>query len=291
VLVERFSVSRFWEDVRRYGATQTTIVSTMADFLYRQPERDDDADTPLRKVLMAPVIKEADDFKRRFGVEIAVGLGQTEASCPIVAPYGRSRPGGSGWCRPDFEIRIVDEHDLEVAQGETGELLVRAREPWSTMLRYNRMPEATVEKFRNLWLHTGDLVRQADDGHVFFVDRGGDRIRRRGENVSSFEVESEIRRHPAVEDAAVVAVPSDHTEDDIKACVRLAEKDGVGERELYGFLAERLPYFMVPRYIELVDEFEKTPTQRIVKSVLRDAGVTPRTWDAAAHGLQAGRDD
>src|SRR5258706_1724226 len=230
---------------------------------------------------MAPVIKEADDFKRRFGVEIAVGLGQTEASCPIVAPYGRSRPGGSGWCRPDYEIRVVDEHDAEVAPGETGELLVRSREPWSTMLRYNQMPEATVEKFRNLWLHTGDLVRQADGGHVYFVDRGGDRIRRRGENVSSFEVESEIRRHPAVLEAAVVAVPRHHTADDMQACVRLTGEHDVAERELYEFLAERLPYFMVPRYIELVDDFEKTPTQRIVKSILREAGVTSGTWDAA----------
>ena len=287
VLVDRFSVSGFWETVRRYGITFACVVSTMADFLYRQPPSDDDADNPLRKVLMAPVIREADDFKRRFGVEITVGLGQTEASCPIVARYGESTPGGSGWIRPDFDLRIVDEHDNEVPLGQAGEMAVRPHEPWSVMLRYHGMPDATEQKFRNLWLHTGDMVRQADDGHIYFVDRNNDAIRRRGENISSYEVEAETRSHPQVMEVAVIGVPSENYESDIKACVRLVPGATLTHEELLAYLKPRLPYFMVPRYIEFVVEFAKTPTQRISKQALRETGVSAATWDARAHGLEA----
>jgi carnitine-CoA ligase len=291
VLVDHFSVSGFWDTIQRDGITFACIVSTMADFLYRQPPRPDDADNPLRKVLMAPVIREADDFKRRFGVEITVGLGQTEASCPIVARYGESRPGGSGWIRPDFDLAIVDEHDAPVPRGQAGEMVVRPHEPWSVMLRYHEMPDATQEKFRNLWMHTGDVVREGEDGHIFFVDRNNDAIRRRGENISSFEVEAETRSHPQVMEVAVIGLPSENYESDIKACVRLVPDATLRHEELLAYLKPRLPYFMVPRYIEFVDEFVKTPTQRIAKQALREAGITEATWDARAHGLEAKRSD
>ena len=291
VIVNGFSVSRFWEDVRRFDITHTTTVSTMADFLYRQPPREDDADTTLRKVLMAPIIKEAEDFKRRFGVELVVGLGQTEASCPIIGPYGTTIPGSSGWVRPDFEVRVVDEHDMEVPRGAVGEMVVRPKEPWSVMLEYHRALDATREKWRNLWLHTGDLVRQDETDQFFFVDRNNDAIRRRGENVSSFEVETETRGHPDVMEVAVIGVPSENYESDIKACVRLVPEASVTHEELLAFLKQRLPYFMVPRYLEFVPEFAKTATQRISKANLREAGVTPETWDARAHGLEATRRD
>jgi crotonobetaine/carnitine-CoA ligase len=291
VIVEGFSVSRFWQDVRDYDVTYATVVSTMADFLYRQPPRPDDAENPLRKVMMTPVIKEAEDFKRRFGVELVVGLGQTEASCPVVGPYGTTVPGGSGWARPDFDVRVVDQHDMDVAHGAVGELVVRPREPWSTMLEYHRALDATREKWRNLWLHTGDLVRQDEEQQFFFVDRNNDAIRRRAENVSSFEVETEVRGHPAVQEVAVIGVPSENYESDIKACVRLVPGAAVTHEELLAFLKQRLPYFMVPRYLEFVPEFEKTSTQRISKAYLREAGVTPDTWDARAHGLEATRRD
>jgi crotonobetaine/carnitine-CoA ligase len=289
VIVPGFSVSRFWEDVRRFSITHTTTVSTMADFLYRQPPRPDDADTTLRKVLMAPIIREIEDFKQRFGVEAVVGLGQTEASCPIVGPYGTTVPGSSGWARPDFEVRVVDEHDMDVPRGEAGEMVVRPREPWSVMLEYHDQLEATRDKWRNLWLHTGDLVRQAEDEQFYFVDRNNDAIRRRGENVSSFEVEAETRAHPDVMEVAVIGVPSENYESEIKACVRLIPDAAVTHAELLVFLKQRLPYFMVPRYIEFVQEFTKTTTQRISKNVLRESGVNEATWDAREHGLEATR--
>jgi crotonobetaine/carnitine-CoA ligase len=289
VIVDGFSVSRFWEDIRRFSITHTTTVSTMADFLYRQPPRPDDADTTLKKVLMAPIIREIEDFQRRFGLEAVVGLGQTEASCPIVGPYGTVVPGSSGWARPDFDVRVVDEHDMDVPKGEVGEMVVRPLEPWSVMLEYNDQLEATRDKWRNLWLHTGDLVRQAEDDQYFFVDRNNDAIRRRGENVSSYEVEAETRAHPDVMEVAVIGVPSENYESEIKACVRLIPDATVTHAELLAFLKQRLPYFMVPRYIEFVDEFAKTPTQRISKTALRELGVNEATWDAREHGLEATR--
>jgi carnitine-CoA ligase len=291
VIVNGFSTSRFWEDVRRFGATHTCTVSTMADFLFRQPERPDDADNPLRKVLMAPIIAEAAEFERRFGVQLCVGLGQTEASCPIVGPYGTATPGGSGWARPDFDVRVVDEHDLDVAPGEAGEMVVRPREPWSVMLEYNGNLEATREKWRNLWLHTGDMVRQDEEGQFFFVDRNNDAIRRRGENISSYEVEVETRAHPDVLEVAAIGVPSENYESEVMVFVKLVDGASAEPAELQGFLKQRLPYFMVPRFVQVVDEFEKTITQRINKAVLREAGVGPETWDAREFGLEATRHD
>jgi crotonobetaine/carnitine-CoA ligase len=263
----------------------------MADFLYRQPPRPDDADTPLRRIQMAPVIREAEEFKRRFGLELCVGLGQTEAAAPIVAPYGTTIPGACGWPRPDFEVRLVDEHDREVEPGAVGELILRPTEPWSVMLEYHRQPEATREKWRNLWLHTGDLLRQGEEGQFFFVDRNNDAIRRRGENISSYEVEMEIRSHAEVAEVAVIGVPSEHYEYEVKACVRLVPGAAVEAAALHDHLRERLPYFMVPRYIEFVEEFEKTSTERINKAVLRERSLTADTWDAQAHGLEARRND
>jgi crotonobetaine/carnitine-CoA ligase len=285
-LVDRFSASGFWDDVRRFGATHTTLVSTMADFLYRQAPRADDADTSLRRIQMAPVIREAEEFKRRFGLELCVGLGQTEAAAPIVAPYGTTIPGGCGWPRPDFEVRLVDEHDREVEPGEVGELILRPTEPWSVMLEYHREPEATRDKWRNLWLHTGDLLRQGEQGQLFFVDRNNDAIRRRGENISSYEVETETRSHSQVAEVAVIGVPSENYEYEVKACVRLVPGATVNQAAIHDHLRERLPYFMVPRYIEFVEEFAKTSTERINKGVLRERGLTTATWDARAHGLE-----
>jgi crotonobetaine/carnitine-CoA ligase len=291
VLVERFSASGFWDDVRRYGITQATLLSAMVPFLMGQPERPDDAGTTLRKVVMAPVIAEAAAFERRFGLSIASCYGQTEACLPIVSWYGSARPGACGWVRPEFEVRLVDEHDREVAPGQVGELVVRAAEPYMSMIEYLGAPEATVAKWRNLWLHTGDMHRQDDSGLFYFVDRSNDVLRRRGENVSSLEVEAEIQRIPQVQMVAVVGVDSPDLEQEIKACLVLEPGVTVTPAELHAQLRARLPYFMVPRYLEFHDDLPRTPTQRIQKSSLRAAGVTKATWDARAHGLEARHTD
>lgn len=280
VVVPRFSATTFWDDVRRFGCTYALLLGAMANFLYRQPPTEHDRDHTLRRITMVPVMAQLEEFKARFGIEaVATGYGLTEGSTIVRAPLGHAEPGLAGWLRPDFEARIVDPHDQELPSGETGELIVRTREPWSVMDGYHDMPEATVQAWRNQWLHTGDAFRRDDAGRWYFVDRLKDAMRRRGENVSSFEVESEINEHPAVLESAVIAVPSDSTEDEIMACVVLKPGQSSTADALLAFLDARLPYFMVPRYLEFFDALPKTPTEKIQKQVLRTRGVTPATHD------------
>ncbi|SOD74632.1 crotonobetaine/carnitine-CoA ligase [Jatrophihabitans sp. GAS493] len=290
-LVERFTATGFWDDVRRFSATQTTMIAAMVNFVLAQPERPDDAETTLCKVVMAPIVNENETFKKRFGVEIAGGLGQTEAVLALAARYGEDLPFCSGRVRPDFEARVVDANDLDVPRGEIGELIVRPREPWSTMLEYQHNPEATALKWRNLWLHSGDLVRQDEEDRFFYVDRNVDAIRRRGENISSVEVEAEIMRHPEVKLAAVVGVNSPDGEQEVMACLQLEPAAKLDLAALHAALRERLPYFMVPRYIEIFQTLPLTPTERVQKGELRKAGIGPDCWDARAHGLEGRHSD
>jgi len=283
VVLPRFSATTFWDDVRRHGCTYTMLLGAMANFLYRQPARADDAEHSLRRVMMVPVMAQIDEFRERFGIEaVCTAYGLTEGSTVLCAPIGRAQPGKVGWPRADFEVRLVDANDRPVADGELGELVIRTREPWMVMDGYHDMPEATVAAWRNQWLHTGDAFRRDPDGQFVFLDRIKDAMRRRGENVSSFEVEKEIGEHPSVLECAVVAVPSDASEDEIKACVVLREGAAADAAALLAFLDERLPYFMVPRYVDFMAELPKTPTAKIRKQVLRDAGVGPRTYDRSA---------
>ena len=283
VILPRFSASTFWDDVRAYGCTSTMLLGAMANFLWRQPERPDDAAQPLRRVLMSPVIAKLSDFQRRFGVtHVSTGYGLTEASTITCAPAGEAKPGRCGFGRPDFELKLVDEHDIEVADGQVGEMVVRSKDPWMVMDGYHEMPQATVAAWRNQWLHTGDAMRREPDGQYVFVDRMKDAVRRRGENVSSFEVEKEINDHPAVLESAVIAVASDATEDEIKACVVLRPEHRLDAEALLVFLEKRLPGFMVPRYVEFMAQMPKTPTEKIRKQALRDLGVTPTTYDRVA---------
>ena len=285
VVLPRFSATTYWDDVRRYGCTYTLMLGAMANFLVQQPPRDDDARHGMKQVLMVPVVPRLDEFKRRFGVQtVGTAYGLTEGSTALIAPSGQARPSAVGVPRPDFEVRLVDEHDIEVPAGKVGELVIRAREPWSVMDGYHDMPEATVSAWRNQWLHTGDAFRIEPDGQYAFVDRMKDAMRRRGENVSSFEVEKEIMEHPAVLEAAVVAVPSDATEDDILACVVVRTGMVVDPDELLDFLEARLPYFMVPRYVDLMEELPKTPTAKVRKQALRERGVTPGCHDLPPKG-------
>ena len=278
----RFSASSYWQNARDYGCTSTMMLGAVANFLFRQPPSADDKNHKLRRVFMVPVVPQLEEFKERFGIPgIATGYGLTEGSTIMRTPEGKARPGHCGWPRPDFEIRLVDEHDQEVKDGEAGELCVRTKEPWMVMDGYHNMPEATVSAWRNQWLHTGDGLRRdlEGDGQYIFIDRMKDAVRRRGENVSSFEVEKEINEHPAVLESAVVAFPSDATEDEIRACVVLRAGQKVEAEELLVFLDARLPDFMVPRYVDFLVEMPKTPTEKIRKAALREQGISPTTYD------------
>jgi len=180
-----------------------------------------------------------------------------------------SDPTVAGRALPGFDLRIADEHDQEVPVGQVGELLVRAHEPWVIATGYHGDPEATLRAFRNLWLHSGDAFRKDAGGNYYFVDRIKDYIRRRGENISSFEVEREVNAHPAVLESAAVAIRSDLGEDDLKVVVVARPGHSIDAEELREFVRGRAPKFMVPDVVEVVDELPKTPTGKIRKHLLR----------------------
>jgi crotonobetaine/carnitine-CoA ligase len=290
VIREQFSIQHFWDDVRRFGITGAGLVGPMAPFLLMQPEQPDDAGSPLRHVMMGPLVPQVEEFKTRFGVEVGTGYGMTEIGAPFASDgfelanttsCGKVRSGWAG-----YEVRIVDAHDEPLGPGEVGELVVRTAEPWVINRGYYGMPEATAAAWRNGWFHTGDAFRYDDDGNYYFVDRIKDAIRRRGENISSFEVEALVAQHPDVVESAAVAVPSEYLEDEMKICVVLRDGAVVSHDELIIFLIPRMPKFMVPRYVEFVDALPKTEaTMRTQKVKLRESALNERTWDREAAGI------
>ena len=283
VMRPSFNTAAFWSDIGRYRCTTTLLLGAMANFINRQPRRPDDAGTPLHTVVMVPLIGELDDFKERFGVRVSTAFNMTEISVPIHSDgWTLANLESCGKVRPGYEVRVVDEDDEDVGPGRVGELLVRADEPWTLMAGYLDMPEATTAAWRNLWLHTGDAFRYDADGNYYFCDRISDTIRRRGENISSAEVEVVVNEHPAVLESAAVAVPSEWGEDEVKIVVVPRPGNTVEPRELIEFLTPRLPRFMLPRYVEVTTSLPKTPTEKVRKVELRAQGITPDTWDREA---------
>lgn len=280
---QRFSASAWLDRVRASNATHTSLLGVMLSFILKQPARPEDTDNALRRAWSVPCPPElAAELRERFGLEqVVTSYGSTEVG--MVARRTLDAPAGSvGRVDPDlYAARVVDEHEEDVPAGEVGELLVRPRLPWTTTQCYFGMPERTIEAFRNLWFHTGDAARLDADGNLWFVDRIKDRIRRRGENIASVDVESVLTEHPAIADAAVIAVPSDEEggEDEIKAVVVAAPATTLGPQDVWDWCDEKLPYFAVPRYVEILPELPKTPTAKVRKSELREAGITPATSD------------
>jgi crotonobetaine/carnitine-CoA ligase len=285
VLEPSFSVRRFWDVVREQGVTYTTMLGAMSELLQQQPARADDADNPLRLAVMAPLASDAAGFKKRFGLELAAVYGMSEIGCVLNGPPETVIGGEAGFPRPGYELRLVNGEGKDAAVGEVGELWVRPEHPSMVMAGYHNLPEKTAETLRDGWVHTGDAFRIDAEGRWFFTDRMKDALRRRGENVSSFEVERVINELPSVFESAVVAAPSAVGEDEIKAVIVPREGQTVDPLELTRFLVERLPYFMVPRYLEFVSELPKTPTHKVHKHLLRDRGVGPDTWDREAAGI------
>lgn len=244
VLLPRFSASQFWEQARSYGATCAPLLGSMASFIFAQPPATADRDHGMRWVTMAPPIAAADQFRERFGVEVYTAYGLTEA---VALTSGRATGRGTGWLRPDFEMQLVDDLDREVPAGNPGELILRAKQPWLTMVGYHNHCEATRHIFRNQWLHTGDLFEVLDSGELHFISRKSDRIRRRGENIPAGLIENSAARHEEIESAFAVAVPDDEgVEDEILLCVVSATQN-LEPQTIHRFLADALPAFMVPR--------------------------------------------
>lgn len=292
-LDRRFSVSEFWNRARHYNATQFFTMSAMHMWLLNAPPRDDDRDNPARvwgPVPLPPELHET--FKARFGIEhLWFTYGQTEAlmiTCTDTRrPY---KPGSAGWARDGVELAVVDDDDNLLPPGVPGELVARPMKPDTLMSGYWNNPEASLRVFRNLWYHTGDVARIDEDGEVFFLDRKADYLRVRGENVSSFEVEATVASHPEVAEVAAYAISAGAgVEDDVMIQVRRSEGAAVTEYELMEFCIEHLPYFAVPRFLEFVDDFPRTPTNRVQKYQLRERGVGPATFDRVASGLKVKR--
>lgn len=288
VIAPRFSASGFWDDVRRAKADVAHGIFSMVPILLKQPPRSDDADQPARRFYFAKV---DEAFERRFQCRIVEVYGATETGVVTMTPPGEPRRAGScGKPNADtFDVMIADEFDQAVATGEVGEILVRPRRPFAMLTAYYNNPEATAEAFRNLWFHTGDNARADADGYLYFVDRKSDSIRRRGENISSSEVEAVLNRHPAVLECAVIAAPSELGEDEVKAVIVLRDGADVEPKDLWAFCDEHMPRFWVPRFIEFQADMPKTPSQKIQKYLLRADERRGRLFDRQAAGREESR--
>lgn len=285
-LVERFETATYSQTIRNNGCTVAFLLGVMASFLEKQPAREDDAVNPLRLVLMVPLAANSESFARRFGVDVHTIFNMTEISSPIISEPNPRVRGTCGKARPGVEVRLVDENDCEVPPGKTGEMILRTDRPWGMNSGYYKNAEATAKAWRNGWFHTGDAFQRDDEGNYFFVDRMKDAIRRRGENISSFEVEAEVCAHPDVSEAAAVAVPSDLAEDDVMVILAPVEGRSIDPAALIEWLRPRMAYFMIPRYVRVLPALPKTPSNKVLKHELRAEGVTPDTWDRDAAGIR-----
>lgn len=268
-LKRRFSLSRFWDDCRADGVTTGFLLGAMAQFLIGSPASELDADNPLDRILLVPLVDDVQDFRDRFDVRVTTCYGSTESNVPIVSDFEVSDPRVVGRARLGFDLMIADELGEPVPTGEVGELYVRPPESNMTLLRYHGNSSASAEATSNLWLHTGDAMTCDAEGIYRFVDRINDAIRRRGENISSFEVEREVRAHPAVLECAAVGVASRYTEQEVVVFAILQPGVTTTEDELKEFVRQVAPRFMIPDRIIIVDELPKTPTGKIQKFELR----------------------
>ena len=288
VMQKRFSGTSFWQDVAEHKVTTAALISSMADILIRSPDAPGD-DTSLRNIFMAPLSPGYVDFNERFGTRICTVYNSTEGGIAIRSGWNPENWRACGKLRsgyPGFEVRIVDEFDRELPEGEIGECIVRSGVPWTMNAGYLGNSDATAEAWRNGWFHTGDGMKRTPQGEFVFVDRIKDAIRRRGENISSFEVETDVMLNPGVQECAAVAVPGDGGEDEIMLFVVPVPSSELTPKDLCEEMVPRVARFMVPRYIEFVNDLPRTDaTRRIKKTELRAQGVGPNTWDRQAAGV------
>ena len=288
----RFSVSRFWPDIKRSGATVASLLGSMITFLAEAEDTEYSRACygQLHTVRGSPFPASLQEkWRQRFGVRRAGSnsYGLTEAARVTGLRHDEEAPpGSSGRVNDDFEVRIFDEDDNELPAGAPGEIVIRPRRPHIMFEGYWQRPADTLKIMRNMWLHSGDIGKFDENGYLYFVDRKKDYLRRRGENISSFEVETGLRAHPAVADVAVHAVFSDAGEDDVKATIVLKDGQTLTEQEMCHWAIERLPYFTIPRYFEFRKDLPRNSVGRVLKYQLRQEGCTPGTWDREKAGLK-----
>jgi crotonobetaine/carnitine-CoA ligase len=285
VYLPRFSVSGFFGDLATHGATVTYVLGAMVPMLLSREASPQEKAHRVR-IALAPGVPERfrQEFTARSGIALLDGYGSTETNFVIGAHPSLQRAGMMGSVIDGFEARVVDDDDNELPDGNSGELMVRAAEPYAFARGYFGMPEKTVEAWRNLWFHTGDRVVREADGQFRFLDRLKDAIRRRGENISSFEVEQVLISHPQVAAAAVYPVGSELAEDEVMAAILRKPGSDISELDLLRFCEPRLPRFALPRYIEFVEALPQTENGKVQKFKLRERGVQPGTFDRDKSG-------
>lgn len=290
VLEPKFSASRFWAAARAHNASVGYLLGAMASMLLAQPRSEDDTAHRVRVALGGGVPPQIHGpFLERFGVTLVDGYGSTETNFVFAGAIPSDRPGTMGYLTDGFDARIVDENDSELPDGQAGELVLRASEPFAFATGYFAMPEKTVEAWRNLWFHSGDRVVRDTDGHYRFVDRMRDSIRRRGENVSSWEVEQVILAHPAVAACAIYPLPSELGEDEVAAAIVLEQGQSLEPADIIRHCEGKIAYFAIPRYVRIMTDMPLTENGKIRKGVLQQAGVTAQTWDREVAGMRVRR--
>ncbi|WP_332772542.1 AMP-binding protein [Phenylobacterium sp.] len=290
-LFEAFDTRKFWSLVRETGSTTCSgFIGALTTFLHKEPERPDDRDNPLRICTLSPVSEETVALAKRFGFDYVSGFNMTEVSAPLITEVNETTMRSCGRPRAGVQCRIVDANDNAVPNGEVGELVIRTDRPWELFKEYLGDPEATARVWRNGWFHTGDLLWRDDDGRFYFVDRKKDAIRRRGENMSSLEIEIEVAAYDAVREVAAYGVDLPGGEQEVMVCVSPKEGAVIDPQAMIEFLIPRMAHFMVPRFVRLAPELPKTPTNKIQKVELRQQGVTADTWDREAAGIRLKRE-
>ena len=280
VIVDRFSASRLWDDCRKWECTEANYIGGIIPILLKQDPKEDDADNPLRIMVGAAAPQdEWNEFQRRFNTKIMEVYGMTECYCCLASPYDEPRAGSCGQAITGWDVQIMDDDGTECEPGSLGEFVARAKDPGIGTSGYYKSEEATAELIQDKWMHTGDLGRMDKDGYFYFVDRKKQALRRRGENISSFEVESIISSHDSILESAVVGVPSDVGEEDVKAVVVCKPGRTITPEEIIDWCQDKLAYFAIPRYIAIRDDLPKTPSERVEKFKLKTEGVTEDCWD------------
>ncbi len=283
VLARKFSASQFWDDVRRNGCTAFNYIGGILAILMKAEPTALDRDHALRVMFGGGAPRELfRSFEHRFGVRLIEGYGMSEIGLPLMTTGGKTPPGSCGQPHPWYDVRLVDEAGEEVPTDMPGEALVRPRRLGAMMIEYYGMPERTIEAWRDLWFHTGDYLKRDEQGDYWFVDRKKDALRRRGENISSWEVEQVVNAHPDVLESAAIAVAADIGEDDVMVCVALRPDRVLEPQTIFQWCDDRMAAFMVPRYLRVMRALPKTPTERVQKFELRQQGVTADTFDRLA---------
>ncbi len=284
-LSERFSASRYWSEIRKYGATVFDFMGATLTILWKQQPKADDPDNLVRLAWGVPMPEFAEAFEKRFDLKLVEVYGLTDAGVGVFQPLDEPRrPGACGKPVSSYDYRIFDDDDRELPTGEIGEIVIRPNEPGIMMNEYLKMPAETLATMRNLWLHSGDLGFFDEAGYLHFVQRKKDAIRRRGENISAFEIEEIVTLHPSVLESAAIGVPSELSEEEVMVWLVLRPGCSMSEPELITHCESRMAAYMVPRYVQIVEALPKTPTEKVEKYKLVERGVTAATWDREAVG-------